>query len=216
MSEATHEMGRRAFLAAMTAAAGSALLPRPAGAQVRIVPIPNQYIAALGDPAATEGEDAATWGLWPVDPGPRGVPVYKYPELAAADGVAPAGWRHDGAAWWLEENGLLMEPPVFPLPAGQYVVTGAREVTSILTVGEPDGDGNQPWSLANGATIHDVTHLKCRAALYTPAADGASCQPDRTPVQVFPMRPGISMPEVEGCAKRDYHVLIVIGMVVTG
>ena len=33
----------------------------------------TQFIAALGDPGATSGSGAQSWGLWPLDPGPRGV-----------------------------------------------------------------------------------------------------------------------------------------------
>ncbi|MGB3177355.1 MAG: hypothetical protein WBA90_05690 [Albidovulum sp.] len=174
----------------------------------------TQYIAALGDPAATSGTDAQTWGLWAIDPGPRGVWVKDYQKLLASAGVANSGWQFDPDAWWLEEHGLIMEAPVFPLAPGQYVVTGAREVTSVLTVEPADANGAQAWSLADGASIYDVTHLRCRAALYTAKADGQSCTPDKTPTHVFPMSPGVTMPSVEGCAKRDYQVLIVIGMLV--
>ena len=107
-----------------------------------------------------------------------------------------------------------MESPSFPLPAGQYVVTGGREVTSVLTVAAPDAAGKQTWSIANGASIHDVTHLGCRAAVYTAKAQGQSCTPDKTPTDVFPMQPDISMPNVDGCAKQDYQVMIVTGMMV--
>lgn len=175
----------------------------------------TQYIAALGDPTATSGDDAQTWGFWSVDPGPRGVWISDYPDLLAAAGLAPEGWQFDPAAWWLEEHGLIMESPSFALPPGQYVVTGGREVTSVLTVEPPDATGHQNWSLADGATIYDVTHLGCRAALYT-SASGASCTPDSTNTNVFPMRPGIDMPQVQGCNKQDYQVLIVVGMMVDG
>ena len=70
-----------------------------------------------------------------------------------------------------------MEKPDFPLPAGKYVVTGerdenvrkggeqnaeflgGRETTTLLKVG---AEGQ--WSLADGATLHDVTHLPSRSA----------------------------------------------------
>lgn len=185
----------------------------PALAEARMVQIPTQYIAALGERTASAGEDAHTWGLWPIDPGPRGVWTDDYPELVSRGGRAPAGWRFDPRAWWLEEHGLIMEAPVFPLPAGQYVVTGGREVTSILTVGAPDAAGRQDWRLEGGATIYDVTHLRCRAAVYTARA-GQSCTPDKTPTGVFPMSPDREMPSIEGCDKKDYQVLIVIGMIV--
>lgn len=186
----------------------------PAQAEETLARIDTQYIAALGDPAATSGTDAATWGHWAVDPGPRGIRISNYSKLVANQGVAPGGWKFDGAAWWLEEHGLIMEAPSFPLAAGKYVVTGGRETTAVLTVDAADASGKQAWRLAGGATIFDVTHLRCRAALYT-AKDGAqSCTPDKTPTNVFPMGPGVAMPSVAGCDKRDYQVLIVIGMMV--
>jgi hypothetical protein len=208
--------GRRALRVVLGCVVAVGLGSAAAHAEAVMKRIPTQYIAALGDSQATSGTDAATWGLWEVDPGPRGVWIKDYFALVASDGRAPTGWQFDGDAWWLEEHGLIMESPSFPLPAGQYVVTGAREVTSVLTVEAPDADGNQAWSLADGATIYDVTHLRCRAALYTPAAEHETCTPDQTPTQVFPMSPGVSMPNVAGCTKQDYHVLIVIGMMVEG
>lgn len=193
---------------------GASIIPSAsARAEATFVSGETQYIAALGDPMATSGDDAATWGFWSVDPGPRGVWSSDYQDLVANGGVAPDGWQFDGAAWWLEENGLIMESPGFPLPAGQYVVTGGREVTALLTVEPVDASGKQAWSLSDEATIYDVTHLRCRAALYT-ALDGQSCTPDNTPTDVFPMSPGIAMPAVQGCSKRDYQVLIVVGMMV--
>lgn len=184
-----------------------------AQAEATYTAIPTQYIAALGPTTATSGNDAETWGLWAVDPGPRGVWIDDYAGLVANGGVAPDGWQFDAGGWWLEEHGLIMEAPTFPLPAGQYVVTGAREVTSVLTVAAPDADGHQAWSLADGATLYDVTHLRCRAAVYTPR-DGQMCSPEATPTHVFPMVPDRAMPAVEGCSKVDYQVLIVVGMMV--
>lgn len=32
-----------------------------------------RFISALGDPTASSGQGAETWGLWRDDPGPRGV-----------------------------------------------------------------------------------------------------------------------------------------------
>ena len=191
------------------------LATAPALAEQTYIPGKTQYIAALGATSATSGTGAETWGFWAVDPGPRGVWIDDYPDLLANAGVAPDGWQFDPAAWWLEEHGLLMEAPVFPLPAGNYVVTGGREVTSVLTVAAPDAAGRQTWSLLNNASLYDVTHLGCRAAVYT-AAKGQSCTPDKTNTDVFPMRPDISMPEVQGCSKQDYQVLIVTGMMVDG
>lgn len=200
--------------ASLLLCAFAAVLPGGlARAEASFVAGETQYIAALGDPTATSGEDAQTWGFWAVDPGPRGVWSTEYGELMARGGKAPAGWQFDAASWWLEEHGLIMEAPSFPLPPGQYVVTGGREVTAVLTVAAPDAEGHQAWSLADGATIYDVTHLRCRAAVYTAVA-GQSCTPDKTPTNVFPMDPGRQMPMVDGCEKQDYQVLIVIGRMV--
>lgn len=189
------------------------LAPGLAQAEATFLPGETQYIAALGDPTATSGTDAQTWGFWSVDPGPRGVWSTDYADLLANAGKAPAGWQFDPASWWLEEHGLIMEAPSFPLPPGAYVVTGGRETTAVLTVTAPDTAGQQAWSLSDGATIYDVTHLRCRAAVYT-ARSGQACTPDKTPTQVFPMDPGRQMPAVEGCDKQDYQVLIVIGRMV--
>ena len=196
-------------LALAVLAAGGAL------ADTVFVPGPTQYIAALGDKAAKAGTDAGSWGFWAVDPGPRGVWVKDYPALMANGGVAPDGWQFRPEGWWLEEHGLMMEGPSFDLPAGRYVVTGGREVTAVLTVGEADAEGRQDWALSDGASVYDVTHLGCRAAIYTPL-EGQECLPEKTPLQVFPMSPEVKMPDVEGCRKVDYQVLIVVGMMVEG
>ena len=176
-------------------------------------PITTQFIAALGAPGDSHGTNARLWGLWTKDPGPRGVWLKLFPALSAA-GYAPAGWKFDGQEWWLEEHGLIMEKPQFPLAPGQYVVTGGREVTSVLTIGAPDGTGAQSWQLADGATLDQVTHLACRSAVYTPGVAGASCSPDQVRSFDFPVSPGASMPPVTDCAKQDYSVLFVIGMMV--
>ena len=178
----------------------------------RFKPIPAQYIAALASPNATSGDNAQTWGLWRVDPGPRGVRLDNYDDLLAANGVAPAKWRFDESAWWLEENGLIMEAPEFPLPPGEYLVTGGREVLSALIVHLPDDSGNSRWELERGATLHDVTHLGCRSAVYTPQSAAASCSPQNAPRNAFRVAPGAAMPPVKGCDKQDYSVLIVIGV----
>ena len=209
------KFGRRTLLRTVLAGLAVTLLASTsARAEQTMVRIPTQYIAALGDPFTSSGNDAHTWGLWEVDPGPRGVWISELDGLLANAGVAPAGWQFDSDGWWLEENGLMMEAPSFPLPAGQYVVTGGRMTTSVLTVEPVDADGMQAWSLADGAMIYDVTHLGCRAAFYTAAGDGQTCTPENTPTEVFPMVPGRLMPDVEGCNKQDWQVLIVVGMVV--
>ncbi|BFU93194.1 MAG: hypothetical protein NTAFB01_43810 [Nitrospira sp.] len=178
--------------------------------------ISTQYIAALGDPSATSGNDAQLWGLWPLDPGPRGVKLNRYQSLKDAGGVAPARWKFEETDWWLEEHGLLMEQPTVPLPPGKYLVTGARKVTAVLTIHPADGHGDRRWELDQGATLYDVTHLACRSARYTPATVGGSCSPANAKQTAFPVAPGGTMPPVEGCTKQDYAVLIVIGVGVEG
>ena len=185
---------------------------QPARSEPAFTPIPIQYIAALGHPNATSGVGAEDWGLWPVDPGPRGVRLSSYDSLKAAGGVAPAKWTFDSSGWWLEEHGLIMEAPTFPIVPGRYVVTGDRDKTAVLTVHPKGADGIQHWELDNAATLHDVTHLRCRAARYSPAEGANSCSPEKAQAASFPVAPGATMPPVEGCAKQDYQVLIVIGM----
>ena len=174
--------------------------------------IPVQFIAALGEPEATSGSNAQDWGLWRFDPGPRGVRLSRYDSLQKSGGVAPAGWRFDNADWWLEENGLIMEQPEFPLEPGRYLVTGDREVTTVLTVYPSDNNGNRRWELADDATLDDVTHLGCRSARYTPANGAAACSPAEAPRDAFRVAPGAAMPPVAGCVKQDYAVLFVIGI----
>jgi hypothetical protein len=128
--------------------------------------------------------------------------------------VAPAKWKFDAADWWLEEHGLIMEKPTFPLPPGKYLVTGDRTVTTVLTIHPKDKYGDQRWELADGATLYDVTHLGCRSARYTPASHG-SCSPENARKTGYPILPGMTMPDVRDCRKQDYTVLIVIGLPAT-
>ena len=116
-------------------------------AQTKIRRIQTQYIAALAPQGATSGTDAETWGLWKVDPGPIGVWLRFYQALQKAGNIAPSGWRFDIDDWWLDENGLIMKAPEFPIPAGQYYVTNGEENIFLLTVGEADADGKHAWSL---------------------------------------------------------------------
>ena len=120
----------------------------------------------------------------------------------------------DSTDWWLEEHGLIMQNPDFPVPPGKYMVTGDRDVMSVLTVHPMDKDGAQRWELDNGATLYDVTHLPCRSARYTPAKSDNSCSPTKAQKTAFPVTPGGPMPPVEGCNKQDYSVLFVIGVAV--
>ena len=213
------DLSRRSFLVSGAAVAAAALFPSQlvgsahaaAGRAPRFRQIPVQYIAALGDPKATSGANAQLWGLWRQDPGPRGVPLGRYESLKAK-GVAPAGWKFDSADWWLEEHGLLMEAPSFPIPPGAYLVSGNREKEATLTVHPAEKNGSQRWELGSGATLYDVTHLDCRSARYTQAASASSCSPANAQVASFPVSPGAAMPPVGNCHKQDYSVLIVTGM----
>ena len=160
---------------------------------------PIQFIAALGDKDASSGKGAQEWGLWRLDPGPRGVQLGAYEKLAAKGGKAPAGWQFNDKAWWLEEHGLIMEAPDFPMPSGRYLVTGGRETTTVLTV------DNGKWALDSGK-LYDVTHLPCRAARYQGASPASARQSD------FPVTPGAAMPPVSGTKKQDYAVLFIVGV----
>jgi hypothetical protein len=182
-----------------------------AAAQANVTFFPTQYIAALADPDAKRGTGAETWGIWTVDPGPRGVFLRDFKTDIGPGGSTEAGWTFNPADWWLEEYGRIMEAPTVPLEPGQYVVTGNRSAVSILTVYAPDADGHMRWELDKEATIHDVTHLGCRSARYTPAVAGGSCSPMNASTQMFPVEPGGVMPAVTGCSKQDYAVLLVVG-----
>lgn len=156
----------------------------PSGFQ-RISPV--QFIAALGDPRGSSGTGAEQWGLWQKDPGPRGVWLKQYEqELVANQGLAPAGWKFDINDWWVEEHGLIMEAPQFPLAPGRYLVTGGRMVTTGLTV---KSDGS--WSLDDGV-LYDVTHLPCRSARYTPK-EGENGSPLTANPRNFPVSHVITM-----------------------
>ena len=206
----------RTGLATALLATMLALLVQPACAEsadpTRFKRISTQYIAALGEPGTSAGSGAQLWGLWPLDPGPRGVRLKNYEKLQGAGGLAPSRWRFDSADWWLEEHGLIMEQPEFPLPPRRYLVTGDREVTTMLTIHPADKNGDMRWELADGATLHDVTHLACRSARYQPANGDRSCSAANARQSDFPVAPGGAMPPVQGCRKQDYAVLIVIGV----
>lgn len=164
----------------------------------------TQFIAALGDPKSSSGVGAQEWGVWRKDPGPRGVWLKDYQSFEIHNNYAPAGWKFDPNDWWLEEHGLIMESPDFPLPAGRYLVTGGRDVTTGLTVLI---DGR--WELDEGR-LCDVTHLPCRSARYKPVVEGSG-SPANARLADFPVRPGAIMPVVEGAEKQDYAVLFLVG-----
>ena len=168
--------------------------------------IPTQFIAAIADPKASSGSDANEWGVWTVDPGPRGVFLRDYKkDIQGRNNKAPVGWQFDPSDWWVEEHGLIMEAPSFPLEKGRYLVTGGRLVTTVLEIGE-----GGKWSLEKGE-LFDVTHLPCRSARYTPQGGVGSGSPLTAKESDFPVKPGAEMPKVDGCDKVDYAVLFVIG-----
>lgn len=190
------------------------LLPLQVNAEtpLKFKKVPMQYIAALGDPEANSGVGAEHWGLWTKDPGPRGVWLSLFPVLKAAGGYGPGGWQFDEKDWWLDENGLIMEKPAFPMPAGNYFVSGDREVHTVLTIHPKDENGVQRWKLKGDATLYDVTHLPCRSARYTPDDSPKSCSPANANKSLFKVAPGSKMPAVEGCRKQDYAVIFIGGV----
>lgn len=168
--------------------------------------VKTMFIAALGDPNAKSGIGAQNWGLWRVDPGPRGVRLSEFETLASRK-TAPAGWEFSSRDFWIEEHGLLMEAPEIPIvpptsSKGQkFVVTGDREITTILTI-SPTGE----WSLDEG-TLYDVTHLPCRSARYIGRDSGFI--PTLTDLKKFPVKAGATMPPLPSCTATDYAVIFV-------
>ena len=63
--------------------------------------VQTQFIAAAIDPVHGEGMKASSgrgtsdWGIWRVDPGPRGVQLREYDRIESTGGVAPKGWKFD-------------------------------------------------------------------------------------------------------------------------
>lgn len=173
----------------------------------------TQFIAALGDPKASSGKSGAEqWGIWRVDPGPRGVHLNQFEKsVTRRGGKAPAGWRWDPNDFWIEEYGRVMEKPSFPVPAGRYLVTGGRQTTTVLTIDPPDPSGKQGWSLEIG-TLYDVTHLPCRSARYTPTGGKVVASPSDANERDFPVTPGAEMPPIPGCQKQDYAVLFILAV----
>ena len=210
----TFNFTRRQWLALAFGFLGTAI-SSPLLAQTKIRRIRTQYIAALSPEGATSGTGAETWGLWKVDPGPIGVWLRFYQALQKAGNIAPAGWRFDIDDWWLDENGLIMKAPEFPIPAGQYYVTNGEENISLLTVEEPDTESKQAWTLTDDKTIGDVTHGPCRSARYTPEGESGTCSPKYADRSAFPLKPGESPPLVSGCNRKSYAVLIVFGVPLT-
>ena len=206
----TYKLPRRRWLASAMGLIVTAI-SSPLIAETKIRRIPAQYIATLALGGASSGTGAESWGLWRVDPGPIGVWLRFYQLLQKAGNIAPAGWRFDIDDWWLDENGLIMKAPEFPMPAGAYYVTNGEEHISLLTVEKPDADGKQEWSLSGGKTI-SVTHGPCRSARYTPEGSSGTCSPEDADRTVFPLKPGEAPPPVVGCNRKQYSVLIVFGL----
>lgn len=214
--EASAGQSRRAAVAAIAPAIMLSSAQAAHAEKTQFKRIQTQFIAALGDPTASSGTGAESWGVWKKDPGPRGVDLGSIERVKAGGGVTRAGWKFDDADWYVEEHGLIMEKPSGgdggsgePLRPGKYLVTGDREITTILTVSPPGEDGSQRWELEKGK-LYDVTHLPCRTGRYT----GPACTPAKARQSDFPVTPGGLMPPVEGCNKQDYAVLFVIGVAV--
>jgi hypothetical protein len=207
----TYKLTRRQWLASAMGLIVTAI-SSPLIAETKIRRIRAQYIATLALGGASSGTGAESWGLWRVDPGPIGVWLRFYQLLQKAGNIAPAGWRFDIDDWWLDENGLIMKAPEFPMPAGAYYVTNGEEHISLLTVEKPDADGKQAWSLSGGKTISNVTHGPCRSARYTPEGSSGTCSPEDADRTVFPLKPGEAPPPVVGCNRKQYSVLIVFGL----
>ena len=205
-----YKLSRRQWLVSSLGVLVTAIAS-PLLAQTKVRRVQPQYIASLALGSATSGTGAETWGLWSVDPGPIGVWLRFYQLLQKAGNIAPSGWRFDIDDWWLDENGLIMKAPQFPIPARKYYVTNGEEHISLLTVEQPDSDGKQAWSLSDGKTIADVTHGPCRSARYTPEGDSGTCSPANANRDAFPLKPGEAPPPVLGCNRDQYSVLIVFG-----
>ena len=169
--------------------------------------VQTQFIAAdpgMQSSRATSGLGARQWGLWPIDPGPRGVRLHQYNVIERNGGVAPAGWNFNAEDWWLEEHGLIMEAPEMGVLSGRYqlqILNGPKAGhPCILTVEDDE------WALDSGATLDDVTHRPCRAGRYSGGLPTAANPAD------FPAAHGAEMPAVPGCTKVDYAVLFVVGL----
>ena len=199
--------GLATVAAALTTFASPAL-----GQSTRFRRVRSQYIAALGPADATSGDNAHTWGHWPVDPGPIGVWLRDFDKLEANDGIGPKGWKFNPDDWWLDENGLIMMSPNFPMPSGRFLVTNAINTVALLTVDAPNSAGQQAWTLSDGRTLDDVTHKKCRSARYRPAQEGARCSPADAPQSVFPLAPDDDPPEVGECERVVYAVPIIFAV----
>jgi hypothetical protein len=213
----SHGLTRRTLLGVLFAAIVAAVVPPVSASTLGDVTfrgVRTQFIAALADPDASSGANAQSWGLWEIDPGPRGVWLKNFDSLRESGGVAPAQWQFDQSDWWLDENGLIMEQPVYSIPPGKYVVTGARETVAVLTIHPMDADGNMRWELGDEATIYDVTHLRCRSARYTSAGVSGACSPANAQAASFPVAPGGLMPPIGGCNKMDYTVLFIVAVAV--
>ena len=205
---------RRWMLSALSFFGG--LMASPVLAQIKYRPVRTQYIAVLAPADARSGTGAETWGIWRVDPGPIGVWLHLYQLLRKAGNIAPAGWRFDIDDWWLDENGLIMKAPDFPISPGKYLVTNGEENASMLTIEEPDQNGRQNWSLTDNMTIGDVTHGPCRSARYTPIGASGTCTPENADQSAFPLKLGEQLPPVTDCNRKVYAVLIVFGYPVEG
>ena len=92
------------------------------------------------------------------------------------------------------------------------MVTNAVDNISVLTVENPDVDGNQFWRLSWGRTLGEITHLKCRSARFRPLAKGGDCSPKLADQSAFPLQPDQDPPEVANCSREVYAVPIIFAV----
>ena len=145
--------------------------------------IEPQDIAALGDPGATSGSGAQSWGLWSQDPGPRGGKLDLGLRSIEGGRRRGAGTVSIDAAWTGgrgRNTGRIMEKPTFPLPPGKDLVTGDRTVTTVLTIQPKDKDGNERWNspTARPSTMSPISDAD--SARYDAGGGGQLCSSPRT------------------------------------
>ena len=93
----------------------------------------------------------------------------------------------------------LVEAPDFPLTPGRYLVTSSWLNTTVLVQSK-----SGHWSLENG-TVFNVTHLPDTDQMRDKGAQQQQIHP------IFLWNLDQKMPAVQGCVKKGYAVIFVIG-----
>jgi hypothetical protein len=129
--------------------------------------IEPQYIAALGEPGATSGSGAQSWGLWSQDPGPRGCKLDRYPELKAADRtvttvltIQPKD-KDGNQRWELADGATLYDVTHLACRSARYTPATANNSCSpanVRTTGFPVNPG-AAMPAVNGCRKQDYTVL---------------------------------------------------------